>query len=126
VIVEITPLAATINAIDASAGHMSVTAAAAGSLIVGGAGDTLTGGSGADTFVFHTGFGLETVAGFTASGHQHDALQFDSRLFSDWAHLLGATKQQGSDLLITYDANDKVLLKNVSLASFTISDAHFV
>jgi hypothetical protein len=94
--------------------------------VTGAAGETLIGSAGADIFAFHAGFGKEVVDSFTASGTSHDVLQFDKGVFADWAHLLGATKQQGSDLLITLDAKDSLLLKNVSLASFTQADAHFV
>ena len=87
---------------------------------------TQTGTAAVDTFVFHAGFGFDTVDQFTASGPMHDVLQFDKSEFSDWAHLLGATKQQGSDLTITLDPTDVLTLKNVSLASFTQSDARFV
>ncbi|MEO7689918.1 MAG: hypothetical protein ABIS51_11590, partial [Sphingomonas sp.] len=65
---------------------------------------------------------------------KHDVLQFDSNIFSDWAHLLGATQQQGSDLLIALDAADTITLdvadtmtlENVALAHFTWADATFV
>jgi Ca2+-binding RTX toxin-like protein len=97
-----------------------------GDVLVGGAGDTLYGGAGADTFAFHAGFGNETLYSFAATGELHDTIQFDTSLFADWAHLLGATKQQGSDLLITFDAQDTLLLKGVSLANFTSVDARFV
>ena len=53
-------------------------------------------------------------------------LQFDSNIFADWAHLLGATTQQGSDLLITLDPADTITLKNVALANFTSANANFV
>jgi VCBS repeat-containing protein len=112
--------------LDGSAGNETVRAGSAGDILIGGGGDSLYGGAGADTFAFHAGFGQETLYSFTATGTSHDTLQFDSSLFADWSHLLGATTQQGSDLLITLDANDKLLLKNVTMASFTSSDAKFV
>lgn len=109
--------------LDGSAGNRVMLANAAGDTLIGGAGDTLVGNSGADTFVFHAGFGRETVNNFDTTA---DVLQFDSGVFADWAHLLGATTQQGSDLLITLDANDVLTLKNVTLANFTSQDAKFV
>lgn len=87
---------------------------------------TLTGGAGIDTFVYHAGFGLDTINSFTATGTSHDVIQVDTSLFADWAHLLGATSQVGSDLVITLDAADKITLKNVTLANFTSADAAFV
>ncbi len=115
----------TAGPLDGSAGHLVVIAAAGGTVLTGGAGDTLWGGAGADTFAFHAGFGAETIDNFTTTGASHDTLQFDKGLFADWAHLLGATRQQGSDLLITLDATDTLLIRNVSLAHFTSSNAVF-
>ena len=80
----------------------------------------------ADTVALHAGMGNDVITGFATSGTKQDVLQFDSNVFSDWSHLLGATTQQGSDLLITIDSSDSVLLKNVSLASFAQSSARFV
>ncbi|HEX7884269.1 MAG TPA: VCBS domain-containing protein, partial [Afipia sp.] len=113
--------------IDGLAGNDTITAGGAGDTIIGGAGtDTLTGGAGIDTFVYHAGFGLDTINSFTATGTSHDVIQVDTSLFADWAHLLGATTQVGSDLVITLDAADKITLKNVTLANFTSADAAFV
>ena len=98
-----------------------------GDRITGGDGnDVLTGGAGIDTFIYHAGFGLDTVNAFTATGVKHDALQFDTNVFADWAHLLGATRQSGTDLIITLDPTDKITLKNVALANFTQADAVFI
>ncbi|WP_420383937.1 beta strand repeat-containing protein [Novosphingobium sp.] len=112
--------------LDGSAGHRVLIANAAGDTLTGGAGDTLDGGAGADTFAFGAGFGHETVNNFAATGSAHDVVQFATAQFADWAHLLGATTQQGSDVLITLDPDNSVTLKNVALASFTQSDARFV
>ncbi|WP_206243587.1 beta strand repeat-containing protein [Novosphingobium terrae] len=116
----------TSSTLDGSAGNMTIAAGSAGDTLVGGNGDTLIGGSGSDTFVFHAGFGQETVTGFMPSGPTADVLQFDTNVFSDWAHLLGATVQQGSDLLITLDASDSILVKNMAISSFSSANAHFV
>ena len=100
--------------------------AASNTTQVGAPGASLVGGPGADVFAFHANFGLETITNFTTSGSAADVVQFDSSVFSDWAHLLGATSQVGSNLDITLDAHDVITLKNVSLASFTSSNARFV
>jgi VCBS repeat-containing protein len=113
--------------LDGGAGNDIITAGSAGDILIGGAGnDTLTGGAGIDTFLYHTGFGIDTINSFTATGTSHDLLQIDKNIFADWAHLLGATKQQGSDLLITLDPTDTITLKNVALANFASADAVFV
>jgi hypothetical protein len=90
-----------------------------------GANDGVWAGNGLDLFVLPGALGHATITGFVATGSNHDTLQFSKSVFADWAHLLGATKQQGSDLLITIDVNDTVVLKNVSLAGFTSADARF-
>ncbi|WP_353228619.1 choice-of-anchor tandem repeat GloVer-containing protein [Novosphingobium sp.] len=91
-----------------------------------GANASVTLGSGASTVAFHANPGRDVITGFIASGTGHDTLQVDKTVFADWAHLLGATTQSGADLLITIDANDSVLLKNVTLAAFASTDAKFV
>lgn len=91
-----------------------------------GANATLTLGKGASTVAIHANPGKDTITGFVASGTTHDTLAIDHTVFADWAHVLGATTQSGSDLLITIDANDQVLLKNVTLASFTTADVKIV
>ena len=112
--------------LDGSAGNMIVKAGSAGDTLIGAGGNTLVGGVGADSFVFHGHFGQETLYDFTGgSGANHDTLQFDKSVFADWAHLLGATKQVGGDLLITLDASDVITLKNVALSNFSQSNARF-
>jgi hypothetical protein len=90
-----------------------------------GANDGIWAGAGSDLFAFAGATGHDVITGFVATGSNHDTLQFSSSAFADWAHLLAATRQQGSDLLITIDASDTVVLKNVALASFTSADAKF-
>lgn len=112
--------------LDGSAGNQVLVAGSGADVLIGGPGDTLYGGAGADTFAFNTGFGDETVYNFNTSGTSADVLQFSTSVFADWAHLLNATTQTGSDLTITLDANDAITLKNVTLANFTSANATFV
>jgi len=84
----------------------------------------------ATTSAYHAGFGDDAI---NATGARNDLLQFDSNIFSDWAHLLGAAQQQGSDLPITFDAADTItlapdtiMLENVALAHSPWADATFV
>ena len=98
-----------------------------GTTVIAGTDDSdLVGTDGSDTFVFHPNCGNITVTGFEAQGSSHDVLQLDHNIFSDWAHLLGATRQVGSDLQITLDPQDSILVKDVALATFTKADARFV
>lgn len=100
----------------------SATARTAGVTLIAGTNDTLTGGPGNDTYAFGASWGSETVNGFAAS----DVLQFSSTVFADWTHLLGASAQSGSDVVITLDATDTITLKNVLLGNLTSANARFV
>lgn len=95
--------------------------------LAGGAGnDTLISGSAADTFVYMANNGIDTIVGFTASGNTHDTLEVDSKLFADWAHLLAASTQSGSNVIITADANDQIILKNLTVSNLQPSNVQFI
>ena len=76
--------------------------------------DTLDGGVGNDTIVFAAGDGHDTVNGFTAGGSE-DAIQVTG-------YASYTLTQEGADLRVVFDANNSILLKNVSMASFTDAD----
>ena len=84
--------------------------------------EIITSGGGNDTFVANPGFGQDTITDFNPS---QDVIQFNPALFANYAAVLGATTQVGSDSVIAYDANDKVTLTNVSVPSLTASNFHF-
>jgi VCBS repeat-containing protein len=77
------------------------------------------------TLAFGTGDGTQIITGFATSGPGADVLSFSSNVFADYAHLMNATRPQGNDLLITLDASDTLLLKNVSMANFSSSNTKF-
>ena len=92
--------------------------------IAGGAGnDTMSGGAGNNTFVFRANLGQDVVTDFTVGS---DLLEFRDGNFADAAAALAAAPSSGSDTLITIDANNTVLLKNVSLANLHETDFHIM
>ena len=85
--------------------------------------DVLTGGAGQDQFLFApTSLGptvQHTITDFEAGIDKLDVRQFSGLSASS---VPGAIQQQGSDTLITLDAHDTLLLKNVFAASVQASD----
>jgi hypothetical protein len=76
-----------------------------------------------DTFLFRTNLGQDTVTDFTIGT---DVLEFRDGIFANAAAALAAATSSGSDTLITIDAGNSVLLKNVSLANLHEADFHIV
>ncbi|TPI60972.1 calcium-binding protein, partial [Mesorhizobium sp. B3-1-3] len=114
------------NSLYGFAGNDTLNGNGGNDTFIGGAGDDiLNGGSAVDTFVFQPNFGNDTINGYTASGTNADLISIDHTVFADWSHLLAASTQSGSDVLIAADPNDSILLKNVSLASLQQSQFQF-
>ncbi len=85
--------------------------------------DTVTGGAGDDVFVFKGGFGHDTVTDFIAGAGSYDVIDTDA--FDDFASVLAAATQVGADTLITLDAANSILLKNVVVTSLHQDDFRF-
>jgi hypothetical protein len=89
--------------------------------------DTLTGGAGADQFVFTANTGHDTVTDFTPGQDRidlFDNLPFGSgspASFNAWI-TSADVEQLASGTLIHLDAGDSILLSNVSRASLHIND----
>ncbi|MFY9293244.1 MAG: cadherin-like domain-containing protein [Methylorubrum rhodinum] len=89
-----------------------------------GGGDTLTGGTGSDTFVFDAAtFKRTTISDFTAGA---DTLEFDRSVFSSADAVLDRATQSGGDVLIAYDREHVLTLKNVVLANLHADDIYIL
>ena len=89
-----------------------------------GGDDVMTGGGGNDTHVFRPGFGLDQITDFDDSGD--DTIVFSTAVFANWAAVQAAMSASGADVVIAFDAANKVTLLGTTLASMTESDFSFV
>jgi len=92
-----------------------------------GGGDTLTGFGGQDQFVFsptssNPATALHTVTDFTPGTDTLDVRQFSGINAANVQAIVSAATQQGNDTLVTLDATDQILLKNLVLANLHASD----
>ncbi|WP_279626400.1 calcium-binding protein, partial [Polycladidibacter hongkongensis] len=89
--------------------------------------DVLSGDSGDDTFVFaDQNFGTDKITDFTAGERSEDVIEFASGIFADYAAVISASEQQGSDTIIRYDEDNTILLQDVSLSDLHQDDFRFV
>ena len=109
--------------LNGSSGGQTLNASSSPTTLIGGPNDILNGGAGADTFVFPTNFGSNTVNNFTPGT---DALQFSQAMFANVAAVLGDAQQVGSNVVITHDPQNVVTLHNVQLTNLHASDIHIV
>jgi len=86
----------------------------------------VSGGEGNDTFVFAAGFGNDVIQDFEAGKKQGDVIEIDHNIFADFADILANSMQDGSNVVITADAENSIALVNVSLANLNANDFHFV
>jgi ELWxxDGT repeat protein len=84
---------------------------------------TLTGGHGADTFVFPPNFGDETITNFDV---QQDTIQLPHSEFANVAVVLADIHQVGANVEIAPDAHDVITLNNVTAALLHASNFHLV
>ena len=106
-----------------SSGGQTLTATGATTTLIGGPNDILSGGAGADTFVFRPGSGSNTINGFAVGT---DTIQFDHTIFADVADLQSHMQQIGSNVVIAHDPHNVVTLHDVLLANLHLSDFHIV
>jgi hypothetical protein len=88
--------------------------------------DILTGGAGADQFVFAKHMGNDTIADFLPGQDKIDLTDLpftpdDAASFKSWLNS-SAVAQAGVDTLIQFDGNNSILLSNVAKANLNMSD----
>ncbi len=92
-----------------------------------GSNDTLTGGTGKDTFVFNTGDNKDTIKDFDAKGEDHDIL--DIRALNAVTNFNDLMKnhadQDGRDVVIDGLNGDTITLKNVKMSDLDAGDFLF-
>ena len=109
--------------LNGSSGGQTLNASSSPTTLIGGPNDILNGGTGADTFVFPTNFGSNTVKNFTPGT---DALQFSQAMFANVAAVLSDAQQVGSNVVVTHDPQNVVTLQNMQLSNLHASDIHIV
>jgi len=88
-----------------------------------GGADILTGGAGDDLFVYRTGDGADTVNDFVAGESTDDRIDLiDVAGIDDFADVLSAASQQGSDVLLDFGGGDTITLVGVNLATLHADD----
>jgi fibronectin-binding autotransporter adhesin len=106
--------------------NKSLVAGGGADVMIGAPGDKLTGGTGADTFVFNPKFGKETITNFNVN---QDVLAFDHNLFANptASQVLSQTHDTNAGAVIKVDAHDTVTLTGVTVAQLQshLSDFHF-
>ncbi|WJR77825.1 Ig-like domain-containing protein [Bradyrhizobium sp. NP1] len=106
-------------------GPVTLTGTSGNDVIIGSNnGDTLTGNGGQDQFVFKPASGGSVQHTITDFNTALDTI--DVRQFASIASLSNiTTTQQGTDTLVTLDANDSILLKHVTATNLHASDFIF-
>jgi Ca2+-binding RTX toxin-like protein len=95
--------------------HQALVGGTGNDVLIGRPNDTLTGGGGADTFVFNLGFGKETITDFNVS---QNVIAFDHTLFANAtaAQVLSQTHDSTNGAVIEVDTANTVTLTGVTVA----------
>ena len=115
------------NSITGGGGNDTLSGGGGNDRLQGGAGnDSLTGGAGSDTLVFRPGFGNDTILSFGDVSGNNDIIEFSTDVFATFAAVQAAMAQVGADVVITADATNQIILKNVALSGLDAGDFRFV
>jgi serralysin len=92
-------------------------------VLIGGPGDTLTGGKGADTYVFTGQFGQNTITNYNAN---KDIIELDQSQFINLGAVYDAAHQVGANTVITVGTEGTITLTGVSLSHLHFDASHFL
>jgi hypothetical protein len=109
--------------LDGTAGNNTLLAGNGATVLIGGPNDTLTGGKGADTFVFMGQFGANTITNYNPN---KDIIQLDHNEFKDLNAVTQAALPTTSGTVITDHAGDSVTLVGVNLNQLHFDASHFL
>jgi hypothetical protein len=104
----------------------AISAPVSGTVIVGSPGAVIEAGGTHDTFVFHAGFGAETIDGFAPAPAAGDVIEFDRSLFADFAAVKAAMSMSGDTLVIRHDPHNYLMLDHVSIGQMASANFRFV
>jgi VCBS repeat-containing protein len=109
--------------LDGGAGNNTLVASSGATVLIGGPGDTLTGGKGTDTYVFVGHFGPNTITNYNAN---KDIIELDHSQFTNLGAVHDATHQVGANTVIDDHAGDTITLVGVSLSQLHFNASHFL
>ena len=85
-------------------------------------GDVLTGGNSADTFIFPTNLGNETINNF----HSNDVIELPVSEVANFAALQADMHTSGADTVIALDAHDAITVSQVAVQNLVAQNFHFM
>src|SRR5262249_36580912 len=91
------------------------------------ANDKMTGGGSSETFLFNGPYGADTIMDFAAhdTGALHDVISLPTSDFADFAAVLSAATNVGSNVLITAKNGDTLTLTGLNTAALAGLSADF-
>lgn len=114
--------------LDGGAGRDKLLGGNSSDVLMGGKGnDTLKGGDGVDKFVFRTGWDVDTIKDFDATGSVHDRIDLSGlNSVKSWTDLKNNhLEKDGSDVVIDGRNGDRIVLEDVTLQSLDKGDFIF-
>jgi glucose/arabinose dehydrogenase len=109
------------------AGNDRLTGGAGNDRLNGGAGaDKLIGGEGRDHFVFAAGSGIDTIRDFEVGAGAGDVIEFRSGQFDSFEDVLASANDVNGNVVITIDADNRIILRGVLEAELHQDDFFFV